>query len=198
MALDKTEAVNLMLSAVGEQPVSAGEVTTPTLPEVVKAVRILDKVSRDLQTKEWSFNTVLDVTLTPSGGVITLAATIHTVEPHRRSNRLALRFDSGTLKLYDRDAGTFTFSGPIKAKTISELPFADLPITARAFITAQATRVFAERYLGEAQPALREDEKEAMATFYEAEIGTGNYRLSDSYDVGRTAGRISPADEYSG
>lgn len=198
MALDKTEAVNLMLAAVGAQPVSSGEAASPTMPEVVKAVRILDKVDRDFQTQGWSFNTDEDVTLTPSGGEIALGSDIISVEPHNRSNRIAIRVVSGTQKLYDREESTHTFTGPLQVRTIKQLAFADMPMPARAFITSKATRMFAEMFLGEPQPALRQDEAEASAIFHDSEISTRDLRLSDSYHVGRTAGRISPADDYSG
>lgn len=198
MALDKTEAVNLMLAAVGEQPTTSGEVSSPTQPETVKAVRILDDVSRTLQLEGWSFNKDLDVELVPSGGVIAIPAGVISIEPLNRGDKVAIRYDSGTAKLWDREESTFTFTRNVRVNTVKELDFADLPIHARMYCAKQAARIFAEQYLGEAQPALRDDETRAQASFWEAEIAQGDHRLSDSYDIWRTAGRVSPLDHRSG
>lgn len=189
MALDKTEAVNLMLAAVGEQPVSSGEVTTPTQPEVVKAVRILDWADRNLQLEKPSFSLDYNVELTPAAGIITLASDVISIEVLDLSRQVSIKAG----KLWDRENQTFTWSGPIRVNRIVRVPFADMPEYAVNYIVAKASRTFAEQYLGELQPGLREDEKKAEALYYRTEMNIGDYRLTSSPDLAR-AQRRPPLD----
>ena len=60
--LTELEAVNSLLSAIGEAAVSSLE--TATTVEVTQAKNLLSNVNRETQQKGWHFNTEWDVTLT--------------------------------------------------------------------------------------------------------------------------------------
>ena len=186
--LDRTEIVNLMLAAVGESEVSSGEVTTPTMPEVKKAVRVLDKVDRAVQLGAWSFTRDIDVELTPVAGEITLAAGVVAVEAIDRTHLLGIV--NG--KLYDRLENTFTFGGKVRVNTVTQRTFSYLPMHALNLIMARAIREFAEWYLGEPNGALREDEVRANHEFHNTEMELADYWLSDAPDVGRAFMRQPP------
>jgi len=198
-ALDKTEATNLMRQAVGEPEVDAAEVAAQTQPEVKSAVRALDRETRKVQLRGWSFNREQNVTLPidGSGNIILDADVIH-VDPRGQTGRYTIRKVSGVSQLYDRYEQTFVFTSDMKAEVHRLLDFDDLPFVAQEYIASRAARVFAEAYLGEQQGALRADEAKAEAMFFDVEAEMGDYNLSQSYDVWRTTGRRTPLDTYGG
>jgi hypothetical protein len=51
----KLEAVNTMLTSIGESPVNT--ITASTTTDVSIAIQILDNVSREVQSVGWYFNT---------------------------------------------------------------------------------------------------------------------------------------------
>lgn len=66
-ALTKIEAVNRILRAGGEAPVT--NLTAPTLaadPNVARAVEVLDETSREVQTLGWRFNTEFGYEVLPT------------------------------------------------------------------------------------------------------------------------------------
>lgn len=189
--LDRTEIVNLMLAAAGEAETTAGEVTTPTQPEVKLAVRILNKIDNDVQQAGWSFSRDLNVELTPVAGEITLAAGVIAVEAVDRTHLLAIKEG----KLYDRYENTHTFTGPVRVNTITQRDFEDLPRHALNYILARATREFVEAYLQEPNPQLRDDETKATMEFHNTENELADYRMSDAPDVARAFRRRPPLEQ---
>ena len=134
------EAVNSMLSAIGEAPVN--QLNTTTNAEARIAKQILDEVSRDTQSAGWHFNTEPDYTLTRTGtNELVLPAT-------------AVRFDVKSsaypdidvvqrgAKLYDRKNHTFIFTQDLKGEIVFLLVFTDLPQPARYYITTRSSRIF--------------------------------------------------------
>ena len=55
MALTELDAINLMLSSIGSDPVSDLDETDV---DVANAKRILEDTSRNIQRQGWDFNTV--------------------------------------------------------------------------------------------------------------------------------------------
>lgn len=60
----KLEAVNVMMTAIGETPVNT--ITSATTTDVSIAITILDNVSREVQSVGWHFNSDTDYQLTPN------------------------------------------------------------------------------------------------------------------------------------
>ena len=60
----KLEAVNVMMTAIGETPVNT--ITSATTTDVSIAITILDNVSREVQSVGWHFNTDTDYQLAPN------------------------------------------------------------------------------------------------------------------------------------
>lgn len=141
----RLDAVNTILTACGEQPVSVLDGTTP---DAANAEGILDEVLRDVQSEGWHFNTEKEVPLTPTiGGLINLPANVakidlsdvdtSNVDPVQRGERL-----------YDRKARSYVFQRAIKADIVYLLPFEELPEAARRYIAVKAARVFHDRFVG--------------------------------------------------
>ena len=62
--LSKLEAVNLMMTAIGETPVNS--ITSSTTTDVSIAIQILDNVSREVQSVGWHFNSDTNYKLVPN------------------------------------------------------------------------------------------------------------------------------------
>ncbi|MEE0816804.1 MAG: hypothetical protein U0M13_14210, partial [Desulfovibrio fairfieldensis] len=140
------EAVNIILSGIGEAPISSfAEVTA----DVSLARNILAEISRETQTEGWQWNTEDDFPLTPDAakGEIKLPPTairVHFREPDDRE--LTIRGQ----RVYDRVNHSFIFSPGVRILVTLTLllPFEDLPEAARRYITLKAARVFQERTVG--------------------------------------------------
>lgn len=140
------EAVNIILSGIGEAPISSfAEVTA----DVSLARNILAEISRETQTEGWQWNTEDDFPLTPDAakGEIKLPPTairVHFREPDDRE--LTIRGQ----RVYDRVHHSFIFSPGVRILVTLTLllPFEDLPEAARRYITLKAARVFQERTVG--------------------------------------------------
>lgn len=140
------EAVNIILSGIGEAPISS---FTEVTADVSLARNILAEISRETQTEGWQWNTEDDYPLTPdtAKGEIKLPPTavrVHFREPDDRE--LTIRGQ----RVYDRVNHSFTFpSGTRIPVTLTLLlPFEDLPEAARRYVTLKAARVFQERTVG--------------------------------------------------
>ncbi|WP_418720015.1 hypothetical protein [Bilophila wadsworthia] len=139
------EAVNTMLSGIGEAPVnSLSEVTA----DVSLARHILNEVSREIQLEGFQWNTEDDYPLTPDiHGLIKLHPSIVRVHFREPSDReLTIRGN----QVYDRINHTFTFpQGTAIVCTVTLLlPFEQLPEAARRYTTLKALRIFQERVVG--------------------------------------------------
>lgn len=139
------EAVNIMLSGIGETPVnSLDEVTA----DVSVANAILMETSKAVQLDGYQWNTEDNYPLVPdSEGLITLHPSIVRVafrEPDDRELTLRGR------KVYDRLNHTYMFDPDttIYVNITILLPFEELPEAARRYITIRALRVFQERVVG--------------------------------------------------
>lgn len=139
------EAVNTMLSGIGEAPVNSfSEVTA----DVSLARHILNEVSREVQLTGFQWNTEDNYPLTPDiHGLIRLHPSIvrvHFREPTDRE--LTIRGN----RVYDRINHTFTFpqDTAITCTVTLLLPFEELPEAARRYAALKALRVFQERVVG--------------------------------------------------
>ena len=211
--LDITEldAVNMMLESVGETKVTSLSGTLPT--DVSNAQSILSEVDGEFQMEGWSFNTRIKVTLSPSGlspnrtflpANAAADAIPLMVIPRTRSKKYGIRRQTtGTgsagykrYYLYDINEDTDVIGSDIDVDIVIGLGYEELPHAAKNYIARKASRLFAERLFGEANPALREDEARAYAAFKRYETDTMDYRMSDTYSVDRATHRISPYDNY--
>ena len=161
--MSELEAVNLLLSAIGEAAVSSLE--TATTVEVTQAKNLLSNVNRAAQQKGWHFNTEWDVVLTrDSDNRIPLSESILSV--YQPGQLMTIRGRSGSMYAYDLDNNTFTWTKNLNnAVTITLLDFVDTPNTFRQYVTTRAARIFKEEIIGQvsAETVNRQEEAEAYA-----------------------------------
>jgi len=146
---NKLGAINSMLSAVGEAPITNLETD---LAEAEIALSILDDVSREVQSKGWSWNTQRDRAMpkTSTGEVLlpvnTLKVDIKDKDTKRpdRTRRVTRRGD----KLYDLLERSFTFEIDVYLDLVLGLAFEDLTESARRYILLDATSRYMQNVLG--------------------------------------------------
>lgn len=182
------EAINTMLSTIGESPVNAVEDTGNV--DVVIARQILQTVSREVQARGWHFNTEKNYTITPdSAGYLVLPNTVlkvDTVYPDS-SKDVVVRGS----RLYDREKHTYVFTDAVKVDMTILLTFDELPEVARNCVTIRAARIFQERVVGSdtLHAFNSQDEARAMVSLMEYEADTADLNiLSGNYSVYRILG----------
>ena len=182
------EAINTMLSTIGESPVNTVEDTGNV--DVVIARQILQTASREVQARGWHFNTEINYTITPdSDGYLVLPKTVlkvDTVYPDS-SKDVVVRGS----KLYDRENHTYVFTGAVKVDMTILLTFDELPEVARNYVTIRSSRIFQERVVGSdtLHAFNSQDEARAMVSLMEYEADTADLNiLSGNYSVYRILG----------
>ena len=187
----KLEAVNIMISVIGESPVNTlGGTSVPVT--VVQAESVLTETNKAVQSEGWHFNTEYDYPLVPDSSTskITLPAntlkvdldpTIYTdTDPVQRG-----------LKLYDRKKHTEIWTKELKSIITFELDFEELPEQFRHYITVKAARIFSARLLGsrEIEGFTVRDEIEAKARAIDSDSESADRTIFDNYSVLRVLDR---------
>lgn len=165
------DAVNTMLSVIGEAPVNTLDVSGNAYIE--SAQGILREVSRDVQVKGWHFNTERDYTLSRDGNskipLPTNALQVSTSDEHYNID-VAVRGGF----LYDKKNHTLLWPDypSLKCRIVFFLDFEELPQSARSYITIVASRTFQERTLGSdaLHKFTQDDETRAMAQMTREEL----------------------------
>ena len=167
--INELQAVNMLLSAIGEAAVSSLE--TATTVDVTQAKNLLSNINREVQQKGWHFNTEWDVVLSlDSDSRIPLGISILSI--YSPTKLTTIRGREGSSFLYDLDNNTFTWGASVNdAVTITLLDFEDIPQTARQYITSKAARIFQEEIIGQisAESINRQEEVEAYADLMDDE-----------------------------
>ena len=177
------EAVNTLLDAAGESPVSS--LDSSGLADVAEAKKLLDEQSRLIQSPGWAFNTEYDYPLTPDvDGLINLPTNTLKVDADRTYQNIDV-VQRG-LRLYDRRNHTYSFTEPFRGTFVFLLGFSELPQAARHYITVKASRIYQARVLGSdsLHRFSEAEEMEALVAFKDAEGDSGDYNmLSGSWSV---------------
>lgn len=177
----KLDAVNTMLSAIGEAPVNS---LSSGLVEAEVAETILNSVDREVQSMGWNFNKELNKSFAQdSAGEIALPADILRADATLAANSKDL-VQRGS-KMYDKKKHTFTVSSSVKLDVVVQLDFTDLPEIAKRFITLRATRIFQDRIVGSAtlHDFQMRDEQQALMELKEFDTSVEDHNIFDNYDV---------------
>ena len=177
----KLDAVNTMLSAIGEAPVNS---LSSGLVEAEVAETILNTVDREVQSIGWNFNTELNKSFAQdTNGEIPLGTDILRADATLKANSKNL-VQRG-LKMYDRKKHTFNIGASVNLDVVVQLDFDDLPEVAKRYITLRSTRIFQDRVVG--SNTLHEfeqrDEQMALMQLKEFDTETEDHNIFDNYDV---------------
>ena len=184
----KLEAINVMLTAIGESPVNT--ITSSTTTDVSIAIQILDNVSREVQSVGWHFNTDTNYLLAKnSSDQIVLPSNCLRVDNSNKDADLDL-VERGR-KLWDRENHTYTITKDIRVNITWFLEFTELPETARRYITIRAARIFQDRMLAsETLHTFHQvDELTALSALKEHEGDTRDHSIFDNYSTYRVIDR---------
>ena len=171
------DAINLMLSNIGESPVNTVE--NNGVVDAVIARQILRSTSINVQSEGWHFNTELDYPLTPTYPEQEIHLPPNLSRIDSVDDGQSLDVVQRGLRLYDRRNHTFQFEKGFKATLVILLTFDELPEAARAYITIRAARIFQERTVGaEEQSAFNaKDEARALLTLQQSDLKNGDYNI---------------------
>lgn len=148
MSLTKLEAVNMVLDAIGESPVSS---LTSGLPDAEAAEAKLDEVRVEILSRGWHQNIEKDVTLKRDANQEILLSNIYLRVDSTggdRSINVVQRYSNGKRKLFDVSKRSFVFSKDLVVDLIIDIPFEELTVELQNYIASRAARKFQESSLG--------------------------------------------------
>jgi len=174
------EAVNTVLSSIGDAPVDTIE--DPTNVNVINAIRELETVSRKEQAKGWSSNIIDSYILNPD---------VNTNQIMWNSNFLSI-VDSGGLKLvrkgeylYNLTDQTFIFTSAITVQMILFMDLAECSEQLKNYIVAKTSEQFQMKFLNDPNIAqsLQQMRMDAWVDLQENEITSNAYNIFENEDI---------------
>ena len=186
------QAINTMLSFIGESPVSA--ITGNIGTDVAVAINILNETSMSIQSQGWYFNREFDVTQNrDSNNKVPLDSNCVQAEasaPYQYLYQFTIR--NGFLYDLKNHTDVFTFNPKLDKVLVQQ--FEHLPEYARQYIVVKAARRFAARYIGanELVKLAGLDENEAHVAFEQADSRAMDANmLRDDYNLNYITNRSS-------
>ena len=177
----KLDAVNTMLSAIGEAPVNS---LSSGLVEAEVAESILDTVDREVQSMGWHFNTELNKSYAQdTNGYIQLGSDILRADATLKADSKDL-VQRGT-RMFDRQNHTFVIGASAALDVVVQLTFNDLPEVCKRYIVMRATRIFQDRVVGSntLHDFQIKDEERALYELKEFDKSADDHNIFDNYDT---------------
>ena len=176
------EAVNTILSTIGEAPLST---LTGSLPvDGTTAKNILNEISREVQSAGWHYNSHYKVDLTrDADNKVPVGTDVLRVELNNKYDKSSYDVVQRGSYLYNLAKNSETFDQDFTDNTLVYiLDFSKLPEQARRYITIRSARVFHDRTLGAntLHKFSSEDEARSLAVMRQAEAHTGDHTIFDS------------------
>jgi len=177
------EAVNTILSTIGEAPLNTLTGSLPVDGTIAK--NVLSEVSREVQSQGWHFNTHYKVPLSrDTDNKIPIANNAVRVEiDPRRYSKVSYDIVQRDNLLYNLAKNEETFDTNFEEATVVYLlPFDEIPEQAKRYITIRSARIFHDRTLGAntIHKFSQEDEAKALSILKQAESHTGDYSIFDT------------------
>jgi hypothetical protein len=170
------DAVNAMLGAIGQAPLTTLEGTLPT--DVQIALNILRRTTTEVQAKGWRFNSEFGYELTPSGtfvwpdtaflnhtlNIFTPPANLlsftttksvwqqgdYFVDTEIRPSRLYKVNNAPVLVFYDREMNRDGFANRpyLYINPVWAFAFGEMPVSARSYVLIRASRRYQQQVAG--------------------------------------------------
>jgi hypothetical protein len=190
------QAVNTILSTIGEAPLSSLSGSLPVDGTIAK--NVLDEINREVQSAGWHFNTHYKETLTrDTSNLIPLASNVLRVELdpnyYSKSSYDIVQRDN---YIYNLAKNTNIFDTNFtNVIMVYLLNFNEIPEQAKRYITIRSARVFHDRTLGATtlHKFSQEDEQRALIVLKQAEASTGDYTIFDNPLTAYTVSRNNTA-----
>jgi len=186
------EAVNTILSTIGEAPLNTLTGSLPVDGTIAK--NVLSEVAREVQSQGWHFNTHNKVTLTRNtDNKIPLPNNAVRVELDPiKYTKFSYDIVQRDNLLYNLAKNEETFDTDFDDVTIVYLlKFDEIPEQAKRYITIRSARIFHDRTLGAntIHKFSQEDEAKALSILKQAESLTGDYSIFDTPEQAYTIKR---------
>ena len=178
--LDLLAAVNIVLSNIGQAPVSTLDNTNPM---VTMASNTIAEVSNSVQSEGWTYNTEYAYPFTPDcvTKIILIPSNVLQLDtPYLSELDVIIRGG----KLYDKREHTYAFDKQLMLDVIWLFPFDDLPSAFKQYITMRAANLFAGRSVGSAEAVKfgEREEAQARAAVMQYETTQGDYNMLGTVD----------------
>ena len=198
------DAVNQILSAVGQAPVTTLDLQNP---EVYTTLQTLRDVSKEVQSEGWYFNTEHAVAFTPdSDDEIHVADNVLQIDATKDKHRDDFAIIIKNRKLYDKyhhrysDRNEYKFPSTVLVDdkfycdVVYFYQFTDLPYVFQAHIIAKAARKVALKLVGDPNlvQVLTLDEQQTMTALMEYETRQGDYSMFGWRDNGNYYNSYQP------
>lgn len=183
------DAVNIMLSTIGESPINSLEAVSGVADAVI-ARQVLNEIAVQVQEEGWHFNVETNFVLTPAYPSKEIFVPENCIEVDAEDTRIDVAMRGN--RLYDRINHTYEFEKELKCNIVLLLPFEEMPQAARHYVTIRAARTFQQRVVGsQVLGAFTEkDEMRARLALRRFEAKTADYNmLTGNYSVMRVLDR---------
>lgn len=174
--LTQLDAVNEVLSALGEKPVALLEGQTSQMARL--ALNELNSCSRQVQAEGWNFNQAPCITLSVEATTGEIAVPENLIrfdvpeEPHviPRGSRL-----------YDRMNHTYQFTRAITGDALVLLEWDEMPEEIRRYVTALAAKKLYDQFVGasEGRRNLYDEAMQARARALDMDYEVAGYNTND-------------------
>jgi hypothetical protein len=180
--LTELEAVNIMLSTIGESPVST--LASSGDLNVSVARQMLYDVSREVQTEGWYFNTEVKYPL-PRSSDKTISLPANLLGLDLTDDFVLIDATPRGSRMYDRKNHSYVFDRDLEADITLFLTWDELPQAAKQYITIVAARRFQKRLLPDDYTSkfTQDEETKARAQLDDYDANTRDYSLADNYNV---------------
>lgn len=180
--ISELSAVNTMLAAIGVAPVNT--ISTGGV-EISIAHKTLTDVNREIQAYGWTFNREREYKLVrdfPTNEINVTADILRVDTSGNTADRDAVQRG---LRLYDRENNTYEWDTDLYVDQVRLLDFADLPDTAKTYITLKSARRFIANVVGSGDLVgfTVEDERQALVLLKNGEAKTGKHNMANNYSV---------------
>ncbi len=171
------DAVNQILSTVGQAPVTTLDLQNP---EVAIVLNTLREVNRQVQVEGWTFNVERELELKPdtTTNKIDYPSNMLQIDANTKKHR-DIDVVKRNNKVYDRLNHTYTFTDSLYADVVWYFDYTDVPAAIQAYIAARAARLCATKMVGDAQlnQLLQEQEMQTRAAAIEYDTNQGDYSM---------------------
>jgi hypothetical protein len=195
--MTELEAVNILLSVIGEAPIDQLSTTSANeITESAVARRTLNEVSRDVQAEGFSWNTDNDVRLVrDANNQFTLPSNQlrATLDPARYPT---YQFVVRGNRVYDRLRQSYEITSElVVSQMVMLLDWDELPHQAQQYIAIRAARIFAGRYVNSnaIYAYTTQDEEYARAMLMRAEESGSRHNWLSGGE-GRQVAPFAPRD----
>lgn len=170
-------AVNQILGAVGQAPITTLEETNP---ETNLVYNTLIEVNREVQAEGWAFNRELEYPMTPDiNQDILLPGDMLQITLSDLPENKGIDVVPRGGKLYNKTHHTYAWESEVKCDVTWLFPFVDTPQPFKDYITSRASVIAATKIIGEKEQfvLLKDRERETRAMVLQYECQQGNYSM---------------------